>query len=316
MDFRSLQYFVTVAEELNFTRAAEKLQMSQPPLSNSIHQLEEELGVQLFVRGKRHLTLTEAGELLLRRSHQILRLSDKTRIDLANLGTSLTGQIGIGMVEGHAPYYIGKWITGFSREHAQVHYDLHNGSGDDMLSQLERGLIDIAVIARPYNHERYEGISIGREPWTVILPMNHPLALREGTAIPLRDLAGVPLFVPSRASRQQSILRWFADAETEPTIIGSLSNYLDAVALAEAGGAVTIFPATSVGTSTAPNSHIVSKIITEPSKYAEYVLVWKKDEPPRGAALAFTEYVRKAVALDKPEELRYEQSIPEESDLL
>ena len=95
MDFRTLQYFVTVAEELNFTRAAEKLQMSQPPLSNSIRQLEEDLGTQLFIRGKRRLTLTEAGELLLRRSRQILRLSDKTRLDLQSLGSTLTGQIGV-----------------------------------------------------------------------------------------------------------------------------------------------------------------------------------------------------------------------------
>lgn len=229
MDFRTLQYFVTVAEELNFTRAAEKLQMSQPPLSNSIRQLEEDLGTQLFIRGKRRLTLTEAGELLLRRSRQILRLSDKTRLDLQSLGSTLTGQIGIGMVEGHAPYYTGQWITDFSREHTQVHYELRNGSGDEILSQLERGLIDIAVIARPYDHERYEGITIGREPWTAIMPKDHRLAKMPGDTIPLRELAGVPLFVPSRASRQQSILRWFADADTEPTIIGSLSNYLDAI---------------------------------------------------------------------------------------
>ena len=200
------------------------------------------------------------------------------------------------MVEGHAPYYTGQWITDFSREHTQVHYELRNGSGDEILSQLERGLIDIAVIARPYDHERYEGITIGREPWTAIMPKDHRLAKMPGDTIPLRELAGVPLFVPSRASRQQSILRWFADADTEPTIIGSLSNYLDAVALAEAGGAVTIFPATSVGNSTMPNGHIVSKVITDPPKYAEYVLVWKKDEPPRGAALAFTNYVEAEIA--------------------
>ena len=72
MDFRSLQYFIAVAQELNFTRAAEKLQMSQPPLSSQIKALEEELGVQLFIRGKRRLTLTEAGTLLLQRAVQMM----------------------------------------------------------------------------------------------------------------------------------------------------------------------------------------------------------------------------------------------------
>ena len=74
MDFRSLQYFIAVAQELNFTRAAEKLQMSQPPLSSQIKALEEELGVQLFIRGKRRLTLTEAGTLLLQRAVQLMEL--------------------------------------------------------------------------------------------------------------------------------------------------------------------------------------------------------------------------------------------------
>ena len=77
MDFRSLQYFIAVAQELNFTRAAEKLQMSQPPLSSQIKALEEELGVQLFIRGKRRLTLTEAGTLLLQRAVQMMELSEK-----------------------------------------------------------------------------------------------------------------------------------------------------------------------------------------------------------------------------------------------
>ena len=89
MDFRSLQYFITVAQELNFTRAAEKLQMSQPPLSNQIKALEEELGVQLFIRGKRRLTLTEAGTLLLQRAIQMMDLSEKTRRDLSSLGSEL-----------------------------------------------------------------------------------------------------------------------------------------------------------------------------------------------------------------------------------
>ena len=78
MDLRNLRYFVVVAEELNVTRAAEKLHMSQPPLSAQIKSLEEELDTKLFVRGKRHLKLTESGQLLYRRAKEILSLSEKT----------------------------------------------------------------------------------------------------------------------------------------------------------------------------------------------------------------------------------------------
>ena len=86
MDIRSLQYFITVAEELNITKAAEKLHMSQPPLSTQIKGLETELGTQLFIRGKRRLKLTESGQLLYRRAKEILSLTDKTKSDIHSMG--------------------------------------------------------------------------------------------------------------------------------------------------------------------------------------------------------------------------------------
>ena len=85
MELRQLRYFLAVAQELNITRAAERLNMSQPPLSNQIRALEEELGVTLFVRGKRRLTLTEEGSFLLQRAAQLLDLEDKTRQELTTM---------------------------------------------------------------------------------------------------------------------------------------------------------------------------------------------------------------------------------------
>ena len=103
MELRTLHYFITVAQELNITRAAEKLNMSQPPLSNQIKGLEEELGAQLLIRGKRHLELTEEGALLLRRAVQIQELAEKTRQEIASLRQGMTGTVYLSMVEGQAP---------------------------------------------------------------------------------------------------------------------------------------------------------------------------------------------------------------------
>ena len=128
MDLRALHYFVVVAEELNITRAAERLKMSQPPLSNQIKGLEEELGVPLFVRGKRRLTITEAGRLLYRRARQILELSDQTQQELMSM-EGLSGDLNISLVEGRAPYLLSRWIAGFRQEFPRVAIHLWNGSG-------------------------------------------------------------------------------------------------------------------------------------------------------------------------------------------
>ena len=99
MEIRVLRYFVTVAEELNITRAAEKLNISQPPLSSQIKALEQELNTTLFIRGKRHLQLTDSGKLLYRHAKEILSLSDKASDEIRLMGKAMNGTISIGLVD-------------------------------------------------------------------------------------------------------------------------------------------------------------------------------------------------------------------------
>ena len=288
MELRTLRYFTVVARELNITRAAEKLNMSQPPLSNQIKALEEELGVQLFIRGKRHLELTEEGALLLRRAVQMQELADKTRQELASLREGMTGTVYLSMVEGRAPFLAAQWIAGFREEFPLVRYNLWNGSSDDVLDRLRKGLADLAVIAAPYDTEHLEGFSVGQEPWTAMFHPDHPLAKEPGEAIPLSSLVGEPLIVPSRKSRIESIRRWFGEIGAEPQILCEMSNYMDAAALSSQGVGVSIFPQT-VGVS---NGLVVSKVVTQPARQAEYILVWNKGQAPTGLTREFIHYVQ------------------------
>ena len=288
MELRTLHYFTVVARELNITRAAEKLNMSQPPLSNQIKALEDELGVQLFIRGKRHLELTEEGALLLRRAVQMQELADKTRQEIASLREGMTGTIYLSMVEGRAPFLAARWIAGFREEFPLVRYNLWNGSSDDVLDRLHKGLADLAVIAAPYDTEHLEGFSVGQEPWAAMFHPDHPLAKEPGEAIPLSSLVGEPLIVPSRKSRIESIRRWFGEIGAEPRILCEMSNYMDAVALTSQGVGVSIFPQT-VGVS---NGLVVSKVVTQPARQAEYILVWNKGQAPSGLTREFIHYVQ------------------------
>ena len=288
MDLRTLRYFTVVAQERNITRAAEVLAMSQPPLSLQMRSLEEELGVQLFIRGKRRLTLTAEGEQLLRRAHQILELAEKTQQEIKTMRNGMSGTVFLAMVEGRAPYLAAQWIAGFRQEYPLVRYNLWNGSSDDVLDRLRRGLADLAIVAAPYDHEHLDGFSVGAEPWVAIIPQNHPLAKLEGEEIQLICLKDEPLIVPSRKSRIEAIRAWFGEIGAEPNILCEMSNYVDAVALAEQGVGISIFPQTTH----TPNTLVVSKIITQPPRQAKYVLVWNKEQHPSGLTEAFINFVQ------------------------
>ena len=287
MDLRALHYFVVVAEERNVTRAAERLKMSQPPLSAQIKGLEAELGVQLFIRGNRQLTITEAGRLLYRRARQILELSEQARQEVQST-EGLAGDLNISLVEGRAPYLLSRWIAGFRQEFPRVAIHLWNGSGDEVMERVQRGLADLALVATPYNAEQLDGFSVGREPWVAMMSKDHPLAAEEGQFLPLRKLVGQPLFIPSRRSRLDSIRAWFAEIEKEPTIAGALSNYIDAVALSEQNAGICIYPMTTYNVS----DLIVTKIITESARQVEYALVWKRNDRQTELQEEFINYVQ------------------------
>ena len=314
MDFRTLQYFSVVAQELNFTRAAERLNMSQPPLSCQIRNLEDDLGVRLFIRGKRKLELTEAGRLLYRRTEQLLELAEKTRSDLASLNQELSGTICIGTVEGRAPFLAARWISGFRKEHPLVNFSLRNGGGDEILDQLHRGLVDIALIAVPYDTEHLEGFPVAREPWVALIPAGHPLAQQPGDTVELRALAGEPLIVPTRHSRVEAIRRWFRGIGAEPDIVAGTANYLDALALVEQGAGISIFPQTTV----TPNPKVVRRLITGPAKIAEYALVTEQDQHRPALVEAFINYVSGLTSEngDPAEDDPAEYRIPEGAEIL
>lgn len=287
MDLRSLQYFSVVAEERNFTRAAQRLAISQPPLSNQIHKLEEELGTPLFIRGGRSLQMTEAGKLLYRRAVQLLDLAERTQEEVSALAMGLSGTICLGSVAGLAPFLAARWLAGFREEYPLVRFEIANGSSDDITDQILRGIIELGIIAAPYDSEHLQGIDVGDEPWCAIFSDQHPLAAQPEAPLPLKELASYPLIVPHRHSRIDEIRSWFRQAGAEPAIIGEHSNFVDVLAMAHANVGVCIFP------QTVPHQMpgVVCRQIVNPSHRARYLLVHKRNTSISELSRAFLEYV-------------------------
>ena len=287
MDLRGLHYFSVVAEELNFTRAAQRLCMSQPPLSNQIKALEEKLGTPLFLRGGRTLQLTEAGKVLYRRASQLLDLAERTQEEVSSLAMGLSGTLCLGSVAGLAPFLAARWLAGFREEYPLVRFEIVNGSSDDIIDQIQRGYIELGLIAAPYDDEHLEGIPVGDEPWCAIMSRRNPLAAEPEKPLPLKELAGQPLIVPHRRSRVDEIRSWFQQAGAEPTIIGEHSNYVDVLAMASADVGISIFPQTAP--ETMPG--IVCRRIVEPSHQARYLLVRKRNTSISELSQAFLDFV-------------------------
>ena len=270
MDLRTLRYFVMVAEELNITRAAALLNISQPPLSLQLKNLEEELDTVLFIRGKRQLTLTESGKMLYQRAKDILSLSEKTVSEIRSLRAGMTGTVSIGLVEGMAPDIAAEWFVGFMKEHPQVHFRILDGNSDDLIEKMRGGLIGLAVITAPYDQQLLNSFKVGQERMAALMRRDHPLAERE--SLTAKDLLPEPLIVPSRKAHVDTIRRWFRGTGESPEIICEMDNYLDAAALAGRGVGISIFPQTAY----IMNDSLIQKEILAPNTAVDYLFVWRK----------------------------------------
>ena len=291
MDIRTLSYFVTIAEELNITKAAEKLCMSQPPLSSQMKALEEELDTVLFIRGKRHLQLTESGKLLYRHAKEILSLVNKTSEEIRAMGKGMRGKIAIGLVEGSAPIIAASWIETFLSNYSNVEFSVVDGNSDELIAKLRSGLIDMAVITSPCDNTLLNSFKVGQEKMTAFMSKDNPLAELPGNTIDLSMLKDKPLIIPSREAMNRMITKWFKEIHAEPHIVCRMDNYLDVAALAGRNIGISLFPKTSY----ILNETLVAKEIVNPERYVEYLFVWLKNKPLSLLDEAFIDHVKAAV---------------------
>ena len=294
MDIRTLSYFVVIAEELNITKAAEKLCMSQPPLSSQMKALEEELDTVLFVRGKRHLQLTESGKLLYRHAKEILSLVNKTSEEIRAMGKGMRGKISIGLVEGSAPIIAASWIEKFVTNYNNVEFLVVDGNSDELIAKLRSGLIDMAVITSPCDNTLLNSFKVGQEKMTAFMSKDNPLAALPGNTIDLSMLKDKPLIIPSRESMNRMITKWFKEIHAEPHIVCRMDNYLDVAALAGRNIGISLFPKTSY----ILNEQLVAKEIVNPERYVEYLFVWLKNKPLSLLDEAFIDHVKAATEND------------------
>ena len=149
MELRVLRYFLMTTREENITRAAQLLHITQPTLSRQLMQLEEELGVKLFNRGKYNVSLTEEGMLLKRRAQELVSLADKTVSELSHRDEIVSGEVSIGCGETKSMAFLSDCIISFREKHPLVQFDIYSAIADDIKERIEKGIADIGLLVEP-----------------------------------------------------------------------------------------------------------------------------------------------------------------------
>ena len=208
MELRLLRHFLTVAKEQNFTKAAEQLHITQPTLSRQMAAFEEDLGITLFIRNGKKISLTDEGILLKRRALEILDLEERTLEELKGKEEVVEGTITIGCGEFAAVETLAEICKTYKEKYPLVQIVLHTATADAVYEMMNKGLVDIALFMEPVDTEGLDYIRITDcDHWCVGMRPDDPLAEKE--FIKKEDLIGKPLILPERMNVQSELANWF-----------------------------------------------------------------------------------------------------------
>ena len=284
MEIRVLKYFLTVVREGGINRAAEALHITQPTLSRQLSQLEEEVGVQLFHRGSRKITLTDEGMLLRRRAEEILSLVDRTEKELAWQEELIEGRIVIGCGELAAMQVLPEIIASFHQQYPLVSYDFFTANADLVKEQMEKGLVDIGVLLEPIDMEKFDFIRLaGKERWVVLMRPDDPLAVQE--TVSAGDLEGLPLILPRRTNVRNELSNWLGDFFQSTKVLFTSNLSANGALMVQKGLAYSIVLEGSV-------PFWDKEKITYRPLMANSVFAWKKQQPFSLAASKFIEHIK------------------------
>lgn len=247
MEFRHLRYFVAVAEECHFTRAAERLGIAQPPLSQQIKKLEAEIGTPLFYRLTRGVELTEAGRLFLDDARAILSQVETARLRAMSVARGESGRICIGFASSAVFHpLVATLIRCYRDQYPKVTIAPVEGSTPSLVHGMDSGEIDAAVVRLPFNEcgDDYHMTVLAEEEMLIVLPAHHPLAAHD--AIPLNALERETLILFPRAlgpGLYDSIIAACRRAGFSPALGQESPQVPSTVNMVAAGFGVSIVPA-------------------------------------------------------------------------
>lgn len=294
MEIRVLRYFLTVVREESITKAAETLHITQPTLSRQLSQMEEELGIKLFERGSRKISLTDEGILLRRRAEEIVQLVNKTEEELAWQENQVEGKISIGCGEIASVQLLPELFRTFREKYPRVSFDIFTAAADLVKEQMDKGLLDIGLLLEPVDMEKYDYIRLAtKENWVVLMHPESPLAEKE--AVTAEDLLHLPLILPRRMNVQNELAVWFGDSYQKLNVIFTSNLNTNSAIMVMNGLAYSI---AIEGAALWDREKITYRPLSPPLT-ATSVLAWKRGQPFSTAATKFISHIKFLLSMGK-----------------
>lgn len=272
MELRVLNYFVATAQELNMTKAAQKLLISQPALSRQIADLEDELGVKLFSRQPRHLTLTPSGQYLLEQAKEILALTAKTKSNLQSSAV-ISGDLTIAAGESIGMQRIMNIVSNIIQDYPTVKIHILSGDYEFAEKKLNIGTVDFAVIIGNVNLSNYASLQMPeKDTWGILMTKDDPLAKKD--VITPKDLVGRAVLNSQQADAMHYFDNWLGNYKDQVNFIGTVNLSFNGTLLVKNKAALMITLDNIANTS--DQSGLVFKPIT-PKMQESITVIWKHE---------------------------------------
>ncbi|QQE75754.1 LysR family transcriptional regulator [Brevibacillus composti] len=289
MDIKQLHYFVTVCEQLSYSKAAQKLHISQPSLSNAIKNLEQEVGSPLLERNTRKMELTDAGKILYQKSILLLSQMNMLKKEMEEVKLTGSGDLIIGIIES-VKHWIPKVIRTYQDRFPSIHIKLIEVlSGKDVKESLRKYHTHLLITNQSIAEEDIEAYPLYEERLVLVVHRDHPLARQD--TVHLHELEGEPFIISTEGFQtREDILSAFALEELTPAIQFEIERFETALTLVRENLGITIIPENYL--SGLEDASLVRKTIDSPALARTVYLAYLKNRYLAPAVQAFLEDVR------------------------
>ncbi|CDQ40890.1 LysR family transcriptional regulator [Virgibacillus salexigens] len=293
MDIRQLRYFIAIVEERKISAAAERLHISQPPLSQHLKAMEDELGCKLIERSGRYLELTESGKALYTYALQVTQLMEEAKVNVKEVGYGVNGRLTLG-INTFSVAELPEILHQFRSRYPKVTYKIQQNESAHLCQLVKDRIVELAIIRLPLDLDDFSVLHLHTEPFYFITSNKHK-PFQHTHEVSLEEIHDFPLVLPSTKGLgvHYLVLEAFSKTKRKPNIIGECSDITLLMDLISSEFAASIVPETLLKRHSGYPIHIY-KISNQANVKGSIGLIWLKNHHLSAAAENFVELLKKA----------------------